>query len=1090
MKSNLSVCAFRGDLGRNRSRRRLLGLALVISLLLIVPSLCGQTTSTIQGTITDEQSAAIVGAQVTIANPALGISRQVATDSAGFYRVAGLSPGEYTVTVAKTGFSLQKSSNLEVTVNRTLVMNLTLRVATVASETTVEAAAPLLEPTASSTGGTITPTQIASMPINGRDYLDLMQLVPGVAINRQNATLRSTNANDPSSSDATTPVMGERAGNAVFLIDGMPNTDQVSGGAASQFNEDSILEFQVITAGYKAEFGRGSGGVINVISRSGTNQWHGGVSFFHRNYVLDSSNVPHTDAPFLLRWDPAVQFGGPILKDKIFFFGSAERIRESRQLNFQYPPLTPDFIIADQQQYDKHNQTYDLRLRAKLDEQLGNHRLTEQVNWTNTQVTDYLPLSAANETPSQRYNVDARHLILGFSDTATIGDQSNPFVLNAFFQYRGEPSLTQAAHPDAGLATTNWSMFNIPGSNDPTNPLFGQNQILLGGYGSTPTLLDQQYWSSGLSIAKLLGRHSIKFGWDFEHMVVDGMESTLLYNQLFATVPDYQTYGINNAGVYLYQAPSTLTDQDAQIRLRNNYNGFYFQDDIKVFNTLTVNAGLRWDRDSRFPANGNWAPRLGFAWSVTPKTVIRASGGMFYDHFRLGIARDIPEFGGANLQQVTFFSLPRLFYGNPSILLPAFAGFGIGTPCATQNALGPAFCGTSLIPEDALNSVVASGHAPIPANAVVTESTVQSLSGLSPQQFADAASAQIGRPQGYFSWDPLGHLGIAGIVDAYSIPYTVDPHFRVPFTVAYQAGMQHQLTQNIVVSADYYHRSMRDILGVRTTNLAFEARLDNSRALIPGTGDVPIEGFGPWYGGIYDGLVFSVRKAMSNHFALEGSYTWTHAWDDVRAYTGSGSARPSDSFVGVVPVVSEPTGTITDQTSSYYGQPCGGSNQSGPFLACNQNPVPQAGKFYNGPMYDKGPSDLSLKHTFLISGIVTLPWKFEFSSIFRVQNGFPFSRTTNSLIDVDGDFFTNSIDHAYGRNEFNAPKLTNVDIRATKRFDISERMKLHVYFEMFNLFNAANPAAVQGLSGTTPSFGAVTEVLPGREGQVGLRFEF
>lgn len=338
MRSNLWVCAFLGRKDWTASRYWVVYLALMMSLLLLVPCVFAQTTSTIQGTVTDEQGAAIAGAQVTITNSALGITRQAITDAVGFYRIAGLPPGEYAISTIKTGFASQKMSNLEVTVNRTVALNLTLKVAAVASEMTVEAAAPLLEPTASSTGGTITPTQIASMPINGRDYLDLMQLVPGVAINRQNATLRSTNANDPSSSDATTPVMGERAGNAVFLIDGMPNTDQVSGGAASQFNEDSILEFQVITAGYKAEFGRGSGGVINVISRSGTNQWHGGASFFHRNYVLDSSNVPHTDAPFLLRWDPAVQFGGPIVKDKIFFFGSAERIRESRQLNFQYPP--------------------------------------------------------------------------------------------------------------------------------------------------------------------------------------------------------------------------------------------------------------------------------------------------------------------------------------------------------------------------------------------------------------------------------------------------------------------------------------------------------------------------------------------------------------------------------------------------------------------------------------------------------------------------------------------------------------------------------------------------------------------------------
>jgi hypothetical protein len=373
----------------------------------------------------------------------------------------------------------------------------------------------------------------------------------------------------------------------------------------------------------------------------------------------------------------------------------------------------------------------------------------------------------------------------------------------------------------------------------------------------------------------------------------------------------------------------------------------------------------------------------------------------------------------------------------------------------------------------------------IPANAVVTESNFQSLTGMSPQQFADSASTIIGRAPGYFSWDPLGHLGIAGVVATYSLPITLDPHFKVPFTVGFQVGAQRQLTSSLVVSADYYHRSMRDILGVRTTNLAFEARLNNDRLTVP-PGSEPISGFGPWYGGIYDGLVFSMRKNMTNHFALEGSYTWTHAWDDVRGYTGSGTLRPSDSFVGIVPQVSEPataTGDCAHPSADF-------SNAGGSFVATNCNPVPQAGKFYNGIMYDKGPSDLALKHTFLINGIVQLPLKFEFSSIFRVQSGFPFSRQTNSLIDVDGDFYTNGIDHAFGRNEFNAPKLTNVDIRAAKRFDFTERMKLNLYFEMFNLFNAANPAAVQPLPGMTPKFGAVTEVLPGREGQVGLKFEF
>jgi outer membrane receptor protein involved in Fe transport len=1072
-------------------------LLLAISLFALMTHAFAQTTSTIEGRITDQQGAAVGSATVSVSNSAMAIQRQAVTDATGFYRIAGLPAGDYSLTVSKTGFSAQRTPSLELTVNRTLTVNRSLQVAAVATEMTIEAAAPLLETTVSSTGGTITPTQITSMPINGRDYLDLMQLIPGIAINKQEATARSANQND-ASSDATTPIMGERSGNAQFLIDGMPNTDQVSGGAASQFNEDSILEFQVISSGYKAEFGHSSGGVINVVSKSGTNQWHGGGSFFHRNYKLDTSNTAKSSAPFLLRWDPTVQLGGPIVKDKVFFFGSAERIRESRELNFQYPPDTPAFIIAEQHPYDLHNQTFDLRLRAKLDEQLGNHRLTQQVNWTNTQIKDYLPLSAYNSTPSQRYNIDARHLMLGFSDTATLGDRSNPFLLEGFVQYRGEPSQTQAAHPQAGTALT---LFNIFSSYN-TGLLFGdQNSVQLG-YGSTPTLLDQKYTTAGLSLAKLWARHNVKFGWDFQHMVVDGTESALLFNQLFATAADVEAYGPDNGGVYLLQSPAPTTVNDSKIRLRNFYNGLFFQDDIKLFKNVTLNAGLRWDRDSRFPSNGNVSPRVGVAWAVTPKTVVRANYGLFYDNFRLGVARDVPGFGGANLQQLTYFSLPRLFYGNPSILLPLFTAIGYNTPCAASSLTDAQIAGGSCpfnpsLPYygiDHLNSVVAAGHAPIPAGAVVNISNVQSLTGLSAQQFADQASAAVGQAPGYFSWDPLGHLGAGNVVGSYPIPITLDPGFKVPYTQAFQFGVQREITPTFAVSADYFHRDMRHILGVRYTNIAFQARMNNDRQLVPGTGDVPIEGFGPWYAGKYDGLIISGRKAMSHHFALEASYTWTHATDNVITYSGAGSSIPSDSFVGVVPVVSEPQGTVNIQGGVYNGQPCGGSNQSGPFLACNENPVPQAGKFYNGPNYDKGQSSLAPHHTVLINGLLDLPWKFQFSSIFRVQSGFPYSKTTSDFIDVDGNTESNGIDHRFGRNGFNAPAYTNVDTRIAKRFDLGERVKLNLYFEMFNLFNNANPAAVESMptdpNTTRSPFGTVKQFLPGREGQVGLKVDF
>jgi TonB-dependent Receptor Plug Domain len=286
-----------------------------------------------------------------------------------------------------------------VTLNRTLTFDISMQVETLNQTIEVNSAAPLLDTTISSTGSTVHPQQIEDMPINGRNYLDLLQLVPGVAMNRQQ---------DPSL-DGATPILGDRGGNAVFLIDGMPNRDEVNGGAAAQFNQDSILEFQVVTGGYEAEFGHGSGGVVNVVSKSGTNDWHGGVSLFHRNYKLDSSDSPLVLAgsvPFLLREDLSAQIAGPIIKEKLFFFGSVERTLESRQLNFQFPPTTPPVLIQLETPMNLHSQTYDTRARAKLDEQLGHHRLSQQFNLTNTHVTNFLPLLQAINLPSTRNDLD------------------------------------------------------------------------------------------------------------------------------------------------------------------------------------------------------------------------------------------------------------------------------------------------------------------------------------------------------------------------------------------------------------------------------------------------------------------------------------------------------------------------------------------------------------------------------------------------------------------------------------------------------------------------------------------------------------
>jgi hypothetical protein len=185
----------------------------------------------------------------------------------------------------------------------------------------------------------------------------------------------------------------------------------------------------------------------------------------------------------------------------------------------------------------------------------------------------------------------------------------------------------------------------------------------------------------------------------------------------------------------------------------------------------------------------------------------------------------------------------------------------------------------------------------------------------------------------------------------------------------------------------------------------------------------------------------------------------------------------TDSFVGIPTVVTDP---VSGQTNAH-----------GPFIASNGNPVPQAGKYYYGPNLDRGPSDLTYTHTFSANGIWELPKQFQISAIFRAQSGFHYSRSfTNVAPDVDGDGIPASNDFTVGRNHFVAPPFVNLDARLSKWFQLGEHVRVEGLIEYFNVFNRANPSAIQTAAEDPVRFGTVTQVLPGREGQVGIKIEF
>lgn len=1035
-----------------------------------------QITSTITGTITDKQGGAIAGAQVRVEGKNVAGEHTVTTDVNGSYTLAALPAGTYDLTVSRNGFRTGVYKNLEVTLNRTLRYDVQLEVGSTRDQIEVTGELPLLDTQNSEQSTTIMPRDITDIPINGRNYLDLMQMVPGVTINRQADT----------GTDAATPVLGERGNNTFFLIDGLWNENEVNGGAAAQFNQETIAEFQVITTGYTADFGHASGGIVNVITRSGANDIHGVASAFHRNNVFDTSDTS-ASVPYLLRWDYSLALGGPIIKDKVFWFLSGEGIHENRQLNFTLPSSTPAVIAQAERQYGSPSTDREARAFGKFDEILGKHHFTEEFNYTNAHIGNFLPLSQSTNLPSTRQNYGSRSLLVGAADNATLGESSSPWILNVHGEYRRDPSSQSPAHAQAGPFTT----FNIFSSYT-TGTIFGDILPAVN-YGSPTSTsnLDQEYGIVGVNVAKAIGRHTVKFGWDFERTQVDGQEATLQADQLFATLSDYQQFGPIDAGFFLLATTGGLTPAASKIHLRNNYDGLYGMDDWKVNHKLTLNYGLRWDYDSAFDDKTEFSPRLGFAWSINSKTVLRGSWGLFYDHFRLGIARDVPGFGGADLRTIQPLSYPRLFYGVPTIA-PALFGLCL-SPVLTdaQIAAQGLTCPYPFDPPglpyygiDHLNNIVAPGHAPIPANAVVNLSNIQQLSGLDPTTYINNAAAAIGQQPGFLFWGPYGALSYL-VNPAGSYPVTIDPRFKTPYTNSFNFGIERQVGNDWEVAVDYYHKNIDNILGVRQTNLPFESRITND---FVGTF---VNGFGPWYSGVYDAGIVSFQKRMSHHFTLGGSYAYTSENDNafcsiLDATLTAACSYPTDSFVGVPPVVTDPgNGTCP-----------GGTNAKAAFFACNGNYVPVAGKFYNGANLDKGASDFALRHTFQMHGLIDLPWKFELSTVFRAQSGFHYTQSAVQPVDQDGNGNFNIRDLKTGRNQFVAPPFVNMDLRIAKAFAIGERVKVQGMFELFNLFNNANPAAIQNAenppvlpAGSLP-FGSVSQHLPGREGQIGLRVEF
>ena len=614
-------------------------LILVAFSLSLAVSLHSQVTgATLSGTTSDSSGGVIPGAQISIRNTATGITKDVVADSAGYYTAPNLAPGTYEVKVTAKGFNTAVSS-VTLAVGAQQQLNIPMKIGETSQTVEVTAAAPQIELSSSTLSGQVESHTVLDLPLNGRDWTTLATLQPGVnLIETQIAYADSGRGNRGFGSELT--ISGQRTTTNNYRLDGISVNDYVNSGPGNVIGAalgvDAIQEFSVLTGGFSAEYGKAAGGVINAITKSGTNAFHGDLYEFIRNSAMDSRNYFSRSAD-----TPRAEFrrnqfggaaGGPIIKDKTFIFGDYEGMRQAKGITttIKIPSLnvrkgifaaggpTPSSCPPNSQLLDPNAQVcVDSSATAMF-------RMypTPTPGTTNGDSALFIN-SALQIVPENFYTVRVDHK---FSTNDSVGGtylfddtdfkQPDPFnnnILNSHTRrqtvvlqesHTFGPSVvnaarvgysrTRALNLDPGgavnLAAMDKSLGSTSGQNAPEVQIDGAGDRMLGGVGSGPfyihTFNNFQYYDD---VFWTHGTHTLKFGGGIERMQYN-FEAFQSPGGVwkFHNILDFLT---NNPYHFDAGIPRTITPRE----LRQTLFGGYIQDDWRLRPNLTLNIGLRYE---------------------------------------------------------------------------------------------------------------------------------------------------------------------------------------------------------------------------------------------------------------------------------------------------------------------------------------------------------------------------------------------------------------------------------------------------------------------------------------------------------------
>lgn len=958
----------------------------------------GQNTGgvgSISGIIQDSTGAVVPGAVVVVENPSKGIRREMVSSSAGVFNAPALVPAEgYSITVSKTGFAAFEIKDIELQVGEQLNIAPLLTVSGTATEISVTGEAPVVEGTKTDVSTLVDNREVMDLPINGRRVDSFVLLGAGVT------------------NDAGFGLMTFRgnAGGNVFLTDGVDTTNQFydeNAGRTRSYNiaQDSVQEFEVVSSNFLAEYGHASGGVINTVTRSGSNTLHGTAYWFFRNRTLNATDAfANGINPPEWRHQAGLSVGGPVKKDKLFYFFNGELQRRNAPIvssnGFstyfnsagQYipgpasnpncgAPATPaqcqaaiNYLLPRVEPQLVPRTIDDNLLFGKVDYNInGRHRLTAEMN--------YLDFRSPNgiQTATALTNGGA----VGNNANTTVFDRTEKLGLTSVLSSDMLNELRLGVFKDRQFDPASSSLLPSIG---PVSLTIG-NLSNVGYATSYPRLLPSELRIQALeAFSYTKGKHSMKFGFDYEHLEdyvnqLSNRYGSYTYSSLTQFAEDFSANGIGGKDwtTYTQRFGNPVSDTTLQ------EVSLYAQDQWHVTPKLTITPGLRWEHtalpqppqpnpalpqtDSIPKQPIEFAPRIGVAYALNDKTVFRAGYGIFYNRY------------------ITSF-FESLFESN-GLYQPNYTLHGT-TPA--QLAAGPIF-----------------------PNALATAPNV-------------AGSANLA---------------------------FADPNFRNSYSQQGTAAIERQIAPHTTLTVSYVWSRALHIMSGLDANLAppttsYTYPILNASGVQVGSYTTPLytQRLNPAFGTVmevgsnlnsyYNGLVVQVNKRYSSWFEAQANYTWSHAIDD-----DIGGAAGSSGTNGILYTPTYPTATILN--GDWAADKGSATNDQRHRLVMN-------GIF--SPRFARGDTAID---RFLLNN-----W--QLSAMETMASSFPEIPTVTTSVLPAGDINTGTsaglsgLDGSY-RVPFNSISALNIapifrtDARLTKVLKFNERFQAQLMFEAVNVFN-------------------------------------